>query len=94
MAKRTAKITLDDQDYTIHAFNIGEMERLSEIIGNGSSDAQKSWAILRLALERAEPKIEDVGMIEATPDQTRVALETINQLSGLTANPPVTPGAS
>jgi hypothetical protein len=86
---RTAKITLDGVDYTIRAFNIGELE----IIQRAGSDA---WTVLKTALGRADPKVDHPDLIEPTPEELKVAFETIMTLAGLQkpdASPPAGAGA-
>ena len=93
MAK-TAKINLGGQEYTVHAFNIGELEQVASIISNEVIQASsRSFAILKLALLRAEPKVSDVDAIE--PESLNEVIEaskTVMGLAGLadkaTANPP------
>ncbi len=85
---RTAKIVLDGKDYEVHAFNIGELERIT-LQGNNA------WLVLRIALERAEPKVSDPNMLEPTPDEVRQAFAILMKLAGLeqtAANPPQTAG--
>jgi len=94
MAK-TATITLGGAEYKVHPFNIGELERVTEFLAsmsNGSAGNIKSaFAILRIAAERADPKIEDFNAIEATIDEVVSASNAIVELAGLKqtgANPP------
>jgi hypothetical protein len=94
MAK-TAKITLGGEEYTIHAFNIGELERVTDIINSSGTDGgvrvgRVSFAILRIALERAAPSV-DPGTVELDMDELTAASQTILELAGLKAaepNPP------
>lgn len=92
MAARIAQITLGGVEYTIHAFNIGELERVTDIVSAaGSAPGKVPFAILRIALARAEPKIESVDSIEATPEEIASAMSEVLKLAGLqqpTANPP------
>lgn len=88
MAK-TATITLAGVDYTVHAFNIGELEELADIIEGPPKKA--AFQILRLAMKRAIPPVTDVNAIEAERDEISAAMEVITKLAGLadkTANPP------
>lgn len=81
---RTAQIILDGATYTIRAFNIGELET----IGKAGNDA---WVVLKTALKRADPKVENADLIEPTPAELTAAFSTIMQLAGLQkpdASPP------
>ena len=81
---RTAKITLADTEYTVHAFNIGELERVTDIVSaGGAAPGKVPFAILRIALVRAEPKIEDVDGIEASPEEIATAMAEVLKLAGL-----------
>lgn len=96
MAKRTETITLEGNSYTIHPFNIGELEELSDLL-NGGATTKTSLGIIKLALKRAEPKVVDASSIEPTREEIEGALVTITKLAGLekaAANPPVAPGAA
>ena len=73
---RTAQITLDGVDYLIKAFNIGELETIQR----AGSDA---WVVLKTALKRAEPKVENADLIEPTPAELEAAFNTIMVLAGL-----------
>lgn len=86
---RTAKITLGDQEYTIHAFNLGELEEIGELIATADDKAGKvSFQILKMALRRADPKVEDAGTIEATMEQVSAAATVILELAGLKTKEP------
>ena len=91
MAARVAQITLAGMDYTIHAFNIGELERVTDIVASSAvSPGKVPFTILRIALARAEPKIENVDGIEATPEEIAAAMNEVLKLAGLNqpaANP-------
>lgn len=81
---RTAKITLGEQEYTIRAFNLGELEEIGELIETASDRKGKvSFEIIKMALRRADPKVDDAGTIEATMDQVSEAATAILELAGL-----------
>lgn len=88
MAGKTDKITLGDQEFTIHAFNIGELERITDLFEG--PPRKVPFGVLRVAMERAEPKA-DPNVIEATTDQVAEAMLKILTLAGL-KNPPVPVG--
>lgn len=73
---RTATITLDGVEYTIRAFNIGQLEAIAAAGNN-------AWTVLRTALERADPKVVDPNLIEPTPPELEAAFKTIMKLAGL-----------
>ncbi len=90
---KTADIKLNGNTFTIHRFTIGEMERVTEAFQGPSHKVP--FALLRIALERAEPKPDDVDGIEITADELRAASDAIIILAGLQqpdANPPKTDG--
>lgn len=93
MAK-TATITLGGTDYTIHAFNIGELEKIS-LLFKVQPDASTAFNVLRMALKRAEPKMDDPDAIELDSiDEVAAASTVILELAGLKkpdANPPAGP---
>jgi hypothetical protein len=90
--KKTATITLGGDDYTVHAFNIDELEQLAAILSNDTIPlSTRSFSILKLALLRAEPPVGNVGTIEPdTLDEVISAANAIMELAGLkaAANPP------
>lgn len=73
---RTATITLDGTSYEIRPFNIGELEAIQR----AGSDA---WVVLKTALKRAVPKVENADLIEPTPTELTEAFSTIMTLAGL-----------
>ncbi len=91
---RTAKIIFDGVTYTIHAFNIGEMRRVAKLISNGSGldGFEQAIEIVKMALARAEPKLDLEKFDEMEPqfDQVTATSNAILELAGLkaTGNPP------
>jgi hypothetical protein len=86
---RTAKVTLDETEFSVPALNIGQLERVSAVIsaGRGSSGA---FEILKIALERAAPK-PDFEALAPTLDEVAAAVKAVLVLSGLQKpdeNPP------
>ena len=78
---KTATITLGGTDYVVHPFNIGELEQVSDLL---SGPPQKiPFAVLRLALRRAEPSVPNPDSIEASPDEIGAAAKALLVLSGL-----------
>lgn len=88
---RTGEITLGGTVYVVHAFNIGELERVTDVFQGPPH--RVSFTVLRIALERAEPKV-DPTTIEATTDEVAAAMMVILELAGLkTAGKAGPPGA-
>jgi len=85
--KRTAKIVLDGDEFTIHAFKIKEIEELMAIFGGGDDGTTLSMKVLRLAMRRAEPSA-DFDDLEPTLDELGVASKVILELAGIPQNPP------
>lgn len=86
MARRTAKITLGGEDYTIRAFNIGQLERVTDIIASANAAGKQgriTFDILRMALETAEPRIEDVNDLSPTMEEVTEAGRLILELAGI-----------
>ncbi len=84
--KRTATITLDGDEYTIHAFKIGELEQLTEIFSSKASGTSMSLMVLRLALLRAEPPVTDFDNMEPTLDEIAAASKAVLELAGVKAS--------
>lgn len=82
MPKRTCVVTLDDIDFTIPALNMEQLERASIAAGT-KTQTEAGFAVLRIALERAEPKVVDPENFSPTPDQIKAAMDSIMTLSGL-----------
>lgn len=87
MAGKTAKITLGGTEYTVHAFNIGELERVGDAINeakDSGGNLRASFAILRIALERAEPPVPNMNAIEPdSMDEVVTAAGVIMEIAGL-----------
>ena len=93
MAGKTATITLAGEKYVVPALNVGQIERFMDVIGNGTGAARGrlAMALLRIAVERAEPQIEAFDNLEPSLPEIQAAGEVISELSGLQkpdANPP------
>lgn len=93
MAARTTKITLGDTEYTVHAFNVGELETVADILEGPPRKA--GFAILGLALQRAEPAIDTAAFaaLEIGMDEISLAVPVIMKLAGLEQKSPNPPGA-
>lgn len=97
---KTVTVTLDDTDYVVPKLNIGQLERVTDVLGS----ARPGYTILRIALERASPAIADVGAMEPGQDEISKAVREIMLLSGFdldsskdkpkNGDAPATPGAA
>jgi hypothetical protein len=89
---KTTKITLAGQDYTVHAFNLDELEEIQDVLADESQAARRKapGKIIAIALRRADPPIEKPGTIEATLPEIRQSMRVLMSLAGmeLTENPP------
>lgn len=85
-SKRTKPITLGGDTYTIHALTIDELERVTDILREFAGTNKLAFQILRIALERAEPKVENAGAIELTMPELLEASKTILELAGVPQN--------
>lgn len=84
MAK-TDTITLDDKEYTIHRFNLGELEDIADITAE-LSPRKAAFAVLAMALKRADPVVADEAAfkaLECTQDEITEAMTKIMKLSGM-----------
>lgn len=93
MAKRTAQIVLGGVTYTVHAFNLGELQQIAKVFAGPPMDVP--FAVLRLALARGEPKVANADEIEPDdPNEVAAAMKVILELAGLrpaAENPPQAP---
>jgi hypothetical protein len=82
---KTASITIGGEKFIVHRFNIGELERVSMLFESAPTSTMKTaFGILRIALERAEPKIEDVSAFEIDSiDEVIEASNAILTLAGM-----------
>lgn len=87
---RTAQIRLDESDYTVHPFNIGELETITDAMA--STPNRVPLLTLRIALARANPPVgpEAAMLLEPTSEQVVEAVRAIMKLSGMeiAQNPP------
>jgi hypothetical protein len=87
---RTATVTLDDKEYTLHALNLGELQDVGSILKDGGEKEAVLVRILAIALKRAEPKVEDVNLIEPRIKELQKAVNTVLELSGFETQDPQT----
>lgn len=89
MARKT-EITLDEQKFTVPAFNFGQLEQLTATFSGGDT-AKTAFDILRIAWPRVETdvKLEDLA---PTFDEMTTAVSAILAMSGMTQNPQQPPG--
>lgn len=86
MAKKTAKIRLGGDEYTIHPFTIRELERVTDLVQEvegGGRRSRLAFGVIRIALERAEPAVENPDDVEATMEEITKAGEVILELAGV-----------
>lgn len=93
MSQKTAVITLDGQQYTVHRFNLGELEQVTQLMLAESPRQAIGFKMLAIALRRAQPKIENIELIEPEAEEVAAAVRVVLDLSGMVkadaaANPP------
>ncbi len=92
---RSATIKLDDTEYKVFSFDLGQIERFTDAIGTGDGAIPKERLglfILGMALENADPPVPDSKKVRASADDVMAAVPIILKLAGLqqtVANPPV-----
>lgn len=90
---RSATIKLDDTEYKVFSFDLGQIERFTDAIGTGDGVVSKERLglfILGMALENAEPPVPDPKKVRASADDVMAAVPIILKLAGLqqtAANP-------
>ena len=89
---KEATIKLGEREFKIFPFNLDELEQVGEII-DGQKGTRQAIKILKLALCRAEPHIDDTGTIEASPQEVNEAISVILKLAGMEAANPQTAAA-
>jgi hypothetical protein len=77
----TIPVTLAGVEYSVQKPNIGQLRRITKIF-NGPAESV-SFDVLRVALERAEPKCEDIDQVEAGFDEVAAAAGAILVFAGL-----------
>jgi hypothetical protein len=78
---KTITVPLGGTDYTIPMLNLGQLEDAAVVLSG--EPARASFGVLRIALSRATPKVEDVAALEIDADELKSAVEQILTLSGL-----------
>lgn len=83
MAK-TAKIVLGGEEYTVHPFNLNELEEVQDVAeGDAKKNLRSVIKVLKIVMRRAHPQAEG-GMIEASPKEINAAMSIILELNGMT----------
>ncbi len=78
---RTTNITLDGVMYTVRAFNIDQIERAVSAF-DSKTKATVPLAVLRIAMERAEPQVA-LADLEPKMEEITAAFQTIMELAGI-----------
>lgn len=88
----TAKITLGGDEYTLHMFTLGQIERVTELMDDESvTPTKRSFTLIPIVLECVEPVVPDAKALRATVEEISAAIRAAMRLSGLAeepANPP------
>lgn len=74
------KINLGGTEYDVPKLNIGQLEQMTEAFNLPA--AKRPFAVLRIALKRAIPAIEDVNALEVTNGEIADAVTQIFEASG------------
>jgi hypothetical protein len=77
---KTIDVSLDGATYKVPKFNMGQHERIVEIFKGDAAHA--SFKVLALALERADPKVDDPMALDVTLDDVKGAIAAILEFSG------------
>lgn len=80
---KTVTVMLGETEYKLHALTVGEIEEIADIMGGDLNKARVPFAILRIAMRRADPLCEDVNSLVATPKQIGEAVGAVMSASGL-----------
>lgn len=91
---RSATIKLDDTEYKVFPFDLGQIERFTDAMGTGDNPGipkeKLGLFLLQLALENAEPPVPDPKKVRASADDVTAAVPIILKLAGFqqtAANP-------
>ena len=89
----TATISLGGAVYTLNQFNIGQIERVTELLEDATlAPVKRSFALIPIVLECVEPAIADPQAVRASIDEIAAAITAAMRISGLAAsetpNPP------
>jgi hypothetical protein len=76
----SVKVTLGGVDYDVPKMNIGQLEEVT--VAFDLPPARRPFAILKIAMKRAQPAIPDFGAIEASNDEIAMAVRAILFNSG------------
>ena len=76
----SVSVTLGEVAYDVPKMNVGQLEEVT--VAFDLPPARRPFAILRIAMKRATPKIEDFGTIEAGNDEIAAAVTAILSNSG------------
>ncbi len=86
---KSVEVTLGGREYEVPMLNVEQLERVQDLLE--TAPKKSGFGVLRIALERAEPKVEKPGDIEATHHEIKKAIDSIMKLSGFEA--PQSPNA-
>jgi hypothetical protein len=84
---KTIVVKLGDTEYSVPKLNIGQLREVQKIILNDDRTVV-GFAILGVALRRADPKVEDIDTVEADVDDISKAVSEILIFAGLKKDDP------
>lgn len=82
MTKRTAEITLGGEKFTVHAFNMKELQEVMDVIGDNTPREKMGFKIVEIAMRRSEPKT-NFEEIEPVLGEIGEATAAILKLAGM-----------
>jgi hypothetical protein len=78
---KTVEVELGETKYQVPRLNIDQLERVTDLFQSGQ--AKTGFGVLRIACERAEPKIAKFEDLDPTTDQIAAAVGAVLVLSGM-----------
>lgn len=84
---RSAKITLDGAEYEIKPFNIGELEKVTEIFETVKPSAV-AFEVLKMALAKIDKTPEQIAEICPTMDEISTSFKSVMELAGMSTGDP------
>jgi hypothetical protein len=76
----TIKFKLGETEYEIPPLKLGQIKRIMLAPETG---AERVFAVMKIIVERVEPKIEDIEEVEATAKQLHDIVQRVLKASGM-----------
>lgn len=79
---KTAQVVIGEKLYDFTPLTVDQLERMAEAT-EGVSPQRAGFALFRIMMENATPKVDDLKNMIISPNEIRAVVTKVNEISGI-----------